>query len=76
MPILFRYRDRGDHNSYRNCSQHDVDPRDIDQKTGKPPPWMKIGTPIPIEEGEIEFDHEPSEDELDAAFPNRKKASP
>lgn len=69
VKIRHRYRDRGDHLSFSDASEYVFDPRDLDAD-GKPPRFMK--TPEPPgepEDGEIEFDHPPTEDELRAAFP-------
>jgi hypothetical protein len=69
LKIRHRYRDRGDHLSFYDVSEYVFDPRDLD-KDGKPPRWMK--TPEPPDEladGEIEFDHAPSQADLRAAFP-------
>ena len=64
-------RDAGDHVTVRHASEYVYDPVDLDAD-GNPRAGMLRSDPIKAEEGEIEFDHMPTEAELDAAFPNRK----
>lgn len=65
--IKHRYRDAGDHLAYRNASVYVFDPRDF--INGKPPGNLLGSVELELEDGEIEFDHEPTAAELRDAFP-------
>jgi hypothetical protein len=76
VKIRYIFVDRGDHLAYRSASEYVYDPRDLDA-SGQPPPHFLRAPEIVLEEGEREFDHLPTEVELQAAFPEffaRQKA--
>jgi hypothetical protein len=74
IKVRYFYADRGDHIAFRDGSQHVIDPRDLDDH-GNPKFSCIAQVKAEPEPGEVEFDHQPTEEELDLAFPNRKKES-
>lgn len=52
---------------FRDASEHVPDVRDLDSN-GKPPAWFLPHESIVAEADEVEFDHKPSADELQAEF--------
>lgn len=66
------YRDTGEGISYRAGHEYVYDPRDLD-KDGKPPRWFMPQAPFGLADGEVDFDHQLSEEELNRHFPNRSK---
>lgn len=75
VKVRLLYRNGGDHLGYRNASEYVPDPRDLD-KDGNPPNSFMRQESIALEAGEVEFDHEPTEAELRAAFPDYKGTVP
>lgn len=75
MKIRHLYREFTDHIAYRCATEHVYDPRDLD-KDGNPPLHFLRHDTVVKDPEEVEFDHEPTADELRAAFPDFKGSIP
>ncbi|HEX8815799.1 MAG TPA: hypothetical protein VF753_09880 [Terriglobales bacterium] len=71
MRMRYLYRDRGDHIALRTAHEYVVDPRDLDAE-GKPPTFFLPIHHAELDEGEVEFDHPATDEELRVVFPRLK----
>lgn len=66
LKIRLLYKKHSDHIACRNASEYIYDPRDLID--GKPHPLFLPYNPIEKDPDEVEFDHEATQEELEAAF--------